>query len=128
MKLSTFLAITGIIALLFGAFFLIAPELALKQYGMPTDQHNQLQSRFFGASLLQAGLVAWLARQTQDAIAVRAILIGLAVHSAFGAAIGLWAVIAKLQNAMAWSTVVIYVLLLLGAVYFLMSPSRQRAP
>jgi hypothetical protein len=82
MKLSTFFAVTGIIALLFGAFFLILPELALRQYGVPTDAHNQMQARYFGATLLQVGLVVWLSRLTQDAISVRAILIAIIVGNA----------------------------------------------
>ena len=45
MKQSTFFAVTGVIALLFGAFFLIFPGLALQQYGVPTEAHNQMQAR-----------------------------------------------------------------------------------
>jgi len=35
--------------------------------------------------------------------------------------------IVKLQNAMVWGSVLLYVLLLLGSVYFLLSSSRQPA-
>ena len=127
MKLSTFFAVTGIIALLFGAFFLIFPEPALQQYGVPTEAHNQMQARYFGATLLQVGLVVWLSRLTQDAISVRAILIAIIVGNAFAAAISVWAGLAKLQNAMVWGSVLLYVVLLLASVYFLLSPSRQPA-
>ena len=127
MKLSTFFAVTGLIALLFGAFFLIFPELALQQYGVPIEAHNQMQARYFGATLLQVGLVVWLSRQTQDAISVRAILIAITVGNAFAAAISVWAGLVKLQNAMVWGSVLLYVLLLLGSVYFLLSPSRPPA-
>ena len=127
MKLSTFFAVTGIIALLFGAFFLIFPELALRQYGVPAEAHNQMQARYFGATLLQVGLVVWLSRLTQDAISVRAILIAITVGNAFAAAISVWAGLVKLQNAMVWGSVLLYVLLLLGSVYFLLSLSRPPA-
>jgi hypothetical protein len=127
MKLSTFFAVTGVIALLFGAFFLILPEPALQQYGVPTEAHNQMQARYFGATLFQVGLVVWLLRRTQDAIAVRAVLIAIAVGNALGAAIGIWAGLVKLQNAMVWGSVVLYVVLLLGSVYFLLSRSPQPA-
>jgi hypothetical protein len=128
MKLSTFFAVTGIIALLFGVFFLIFPELALRQYGVPTEAHNQMQARYFGATLLQVGLVVWLSRLTQDAISVRAILIAIIVGNAFAAAISVWAAFAKLQNAMVWGSVLLYVVLLLGSLYFLLSPTRPPAP
>jgi multisubunit Na+/H+ antiporter MnhG subunit len=127
MKLSTFFAVTGLIALLFGAFFLIFPALALQQYGVPIDVYNQMQARYFGATLLQVGLVVWLSRLTQDAVAVRAILIAIIVGNACAAAISVWAGLAKLQNAMVWGSVLLYVLLLLGSAYFLLSSSRQSA-
>ena len=127
MKLSTFLAVTGALALLFGAFFLVLPELALRQYGVATEAHNQMQARYFGATLLQVGLVVWLARRTQDAIAVRAILIAITTGNAIAAAISVWAALAKLQNAMVWGSVLLYVSLLLGSVYFLASSPRRPA-
>ena len=127
MKLSTFVAATGIIALLFGAFFLIFPAAALQQYGVPTEAHNQMQARYFGATLLQVGLVVWLSRLTQDAISVRAILIAIIVGNAFAAAISVWAGLVNVQNAMVWGSVLLYLVLLLGSVYFLMSSSRQPA-
>jgi hypothetical protein len=128
MKLSTFLAVTGAIALLFGAFFVLFPEAALRQYGVPAEAHNQMQARYFGATLFQVGLVTWLARTTRDAIAIRAILIAITVGNAIAAAISVWAGVAKLQNAMVWGSALLYGVLLLGSVYFLLASSRQRAP
>jgi hypothetical protein len=127
MKLSTFFGVTGIIALVFGAFFLLLPGPALQQYGVPTAAHNQMQARYFGATLLQVGLVVWLARHTQDAISVRAILVAIVVGNTCAAAISIWAALAKLQNAMVWGSVLLYVVLLLGSLYFLLSSPRQPA-
>jgi hypothetical protein len=127
MKLSTFFGATGIIALVFGAFFLLFPEPALQQYGVPTEAHNQMQARYFGATLLQVGLVVWLARLTQDATAVRAILIAIVVGNTCAAAISIWAGLVKLQNAMVWGSVLLYVVLLLGSLFFLLSSPRQPA-
>lgn len=127
MKLSTFFGVTGILALAFGVFFLVFPALALQQYGVPVDAHNQMQARYFGATLLQVGLVVWLSRLTQDAISIRAILIAIVVGNACAAAISVWAGLVKLQNAMVWGSVLLYVVLLLGSVYFLLSSPRQPA-
>jgi hypothetical protein len=60
MKLSSFLAVSGAIGILFGLEFLLVPGFALPQYGMPTEPHNLLQARYFGASLLPWSLIAWL--------------------------------------------------------------------
>ena len=125
MKLSTFLAVTGIIALAFGAFFLVLPGLALQQYGVPAEAHNQMQARYFGAALLQIGLVVWLLRTTQDAVAIRAVLIAIIVGNAIGAAISVWAGLTKLQNAMVWGSVLLYVALMLGSVYFVLSAAHR---
>lgn len=60
MKLATYLAISGVVALLFGLAFLLLPELALKQYGIPTEPHNVMEARYFGGTLVAYGLVPWL--------------------------------------------------------------------
>ena len=127
MKLSTFLTITGVIAVLFGAFFLLLPAAALSQYGVPIEPHNLMQARYFGATLLQVGLIVWLMRATQDPISARAVLIGVAVGNAVGVGLSVWAGIAGLQNAMVWGSVVLYGVLLIGCLYFLASPAARPA-
>ena len=127
MKLSTFFAIAGAIAVLFGAGFLALPELSLRQYGVPTDPHNLMQARYFGVTLLQVGLVVWLARRTRDGVAARAMLVGIAVGNVAGAAVSAWAAAAGLQNAMAWGSVLLYAVLAAGSVYFLVARPTERA-
>ncbi len=125
MKLSTYLSVGGIVAMLFGLAFLLVPEYAGKQYGVPTEPHNLMQARYFGATLLPYGLILWLARDTHDDTALRAILQSAVVINVLGAGISVWAGLAGLQNAMVWGSVAIYALLLLGAVYFLAYRARQ---
>ncbi len=127
MKLSTFLAVTGVLAALFGAWFLVLPAAALSHYGVPMEPHNLMQSRYFGATLLEVGIVVWLARATQDSIASRALLVGLAIGTALGAALSAWAAVSGLQNVMAWGSVVLYGVLMLGCLYFLAAPASQVA-
>ena len=124
MKLSTFLAIVGGIGVLFGAFFLAVPDVALRQYGVPTEPHNLMQARYFGAALLTGALVTWLARDTQEALSVRALLVGLGVGNALGAAIGVWAGVAGLQNAMVWGSVLLYAAVVAGCAYFILTRPR----
>ncbi|MCL4184026.1 MAG: hypothetical protein KJ011_11320 [Burkholderiaceae bacterium] len=124
MKLSTYLSIAGIIGLAFGLVFLLAPQFALTQYGVPTEAHNLLQMRYFGSTLAALSLVVWLARGVRDETAIHAVLIGSAAGFAVGVLLSLWGVMSGLINALGWSSVVIYLLLLLGALYFLM-PARK---
>jgi len=125
MKLGTFFAITGLIGVLFGLQFLLVPGFALKQYAIPTDPHSLMQARYFGATLLPYGLLVWLARRTRDDGALRAILQANVVAYSLGCVISGWAAVTGLQNQMAWSSVVIYGLFLLGSLYFLSSPTRR---
>jgi len=125
MKLSAFLGLAGALGILFGLEFLFIPELALSQYGVPTEPHNQMQARYFGSGLLAFGLVLWLARKTPDAIARRALLLASIAGNGVGLALSLWSRSAGLQGLLAWLSVGLYSALLLGALYFLLRPSRR---
>jgi len=125
MRLSSFLAVSGAIGVIFGLEFLLVPGFALPQYGMPTEPHNLLQARYFGASLLPWSLTAWLARGVRDDAALRALLSASAVGWLLGVVLSLWAALSGLQSAMAWLSVAIYGVFLLGALWFLSSPARR---
>ena len=125
MKLSAFLGLAGALGILFGLEFLLIPEMALAQYGVPTEAHNLMQARYFGSTLLAFGLLLWLARGTQDASAQRALLVASVVGNLVGVVLGLWSRFAGLQGLLAWLSVAIYGALLLGALYFLLRPGRR---
>lgn len=125
MKLCAFLGLAGAIGVLFGLEFLLIPELALSQYGVPTEAHNLMQARYFGSTLLGFGLLLWLARNTQDAAAQRALLAATAVMNLLGLLLSLWSRLAGLQGLLAWLAVGIYAALCLGSLYFLLRPGRR---
>jgi hypothetical protein len=125
MKLSAFLGLAGAIGVLFGLEFLLIPELALSQYGVPTEPHNQLQARYFGSTLLAFGLLLWLARGTTEPATQRALLIASAVGNLIGLALSLWSRLNGLQGLLAWLAVAIYGAVLLGALYYLVRPGRR---
>ncbi len=126
MKVSTFLAIAGAVGVAFGLEFLLVPAFALGQYGVPTEPHNLMQARYFGSTLLAFGLVLWLARRTQDEVAVRSILQAVFVGNALGAGLSVWAATTGLQNAMAWASVATYLAIGLASLYYLSSPARRK--
>ncbi len=125
MKLATYLAISGVVALLFGLEFLLLPEFALKLYGVPTDPHHVMLSRYFGGMLVAYGLVPWLGRGLRDDAAQRVVLQAGVVGNVIGAIISVLAALAGLQNQMAWGSVLIYAALLAGNLYYLSSPARR---
>lgn len=125
MKLSAFLGLAGALGILFGLEFLLIPEMALAQYGVPTEAHNQMQARYFGSTLLAFGLVLWLARGTLDTTARRALLLASAAGNLVGLLLSLWSRFAGLQSLLAWLSVAIYGALFLGAMYFLLRPGQR---
>ncbi len=127
MKIGSFLALTGIIAILFGIGFLFAPETLLPLYGAssPVDAHAVINARYFGTALLGWGAVNWFARTTHDREALRAVLIGNVTGEILGLLVTFHSLLAGLQSALGWSTVVIYALLAAGALYFLVSDAHR---
>jgi len=120
MKRGMFFAILGIVGVLFGLGFLLVPEMTLRMYGVPTEPHNLMQSRYFGSVLLAFGLIFFLARDTQDPKAIRALLVGGFVGNVVGAVISASAA-GNLQNGLAWMSVAIYATFAVGAGYLLLA-------
>jgi FtsH-binding integral membrane protein len=125
MKLAAFLGLSGVLGIVFGLEFLLIPELALSQYGVPTEPHNLMQARYFGSTLLAFGLVSWLARRTTEDGTRRALLIAGIVGNLIGLVLSLWSRSAGLQGLLAWLSVGIYAGLLLGGLNYLLRPSRR---
>lgn len=125
MKLSAFLGLAGALAIIFGLEFLLIPELALAQYGVPTEAHNVMQARYFASTLLAFGLLLWLTRGTQEAATQRALLLASVVGNLIGLLLSVWSRLAGLQSPLAWLSVIIYGALCIGALMFLLRPSRR---
>jgi hypothetical protein len=114
MRLSTLLLIAGLLALVFGLGFLLAPRPMLTLYGVPTDPSVVLMARFFGAALVQLGLVLYLIRDVGDPRTQRGVVIGSFIGSVAGLVVALTGQFWGLVNQFGWSTVAIYGLLTLG--------------
>jgi hypothetical protein len=127
MKRQVFFAIAGIVSAVFGLSFLFVPEMSLRMYGVPADPHNVMQGRYFGSALLALGLLWFLARDTQDPTAIRAILVAALVGNLAGGVISVSAA-GTLQNGMAWTSVAIYAAFALASAYFLLAGKPVATP
>ena len=114
MPLRTLLLIAGVIALVFGLGFLLVPRPMLALYGVATDPTVVLMSRFFGAALVQLGLVLYLIRDVGDPRTQRGVVIGSFIGSVAGLVVALTGQFWDLVNQLDWSTVAIYALLTFG--------------
>ena len=113
-QLRTLLLIAGLIALGFGLGFLLAPRPLLALYGVAGDPSVVLMGRFFGAALVQLGLVLYLIRNVGDIRTQRGVVIGSFLGSVAGLVVALTGQFWGVVNQFGWSTVAIYALLTLG--------------
>jgi hypothetical protein len=114
MPLRALLLIAGILALALGLGFLLTPRPMLTLYGVPTEPSVVLMARFFGAALVQLGLVLYLIRDVGDIRTQRGVVIGSFIGSVAGLVVALTGQFWGLVNELGWSTVAIYGLLTLG--------------
>jgi hypothetical protein len=113
-RLRSLLLLAGVIALVFGLGFLFAPRWMLGLYGITADSPIVLVSRFFGAALVQLGLVLYLIRDVSDLRTQRGVVIGSFIGSVAGLVVALTGQFWGVVNQFGWSSVAIYGLLTLG--------------
>lgn len=114
MRLRTLLLIGGLLGLVFGVGFLLGPRPMLTLYGVAADPPVVLLARFFGAALVQVGLVFYLIRDVGDPKTQRGVVIGSFIGSVAGLVVALTGQFWGLVNQFGWSTVAIYALLTFG--------------
>ena len=74
MQLGTFFKVHAVIALLFGIGFIFMPATILSFYTtVPVNEVGVFMSRLFGSAILTYAAVLWLASDTADSPARRAI-------------------------------------------------------
>ncbi len=118
MKFSTFMAIAAVLAFLFGLGFLLLPEQVLASYGITLEAAGQWVGRYLGSAFLGISVVTWLARNAEKGATLRAIVLGFFVLGATGLVVAILDLIYGEGNALAWSTVAIYLFLTVGFGYF----------
>jgi hypothetical protein len=114
MRLGTLLRLAGLLALGFGLGFIFAPVRVLSLYGIAAENTVILMARFFGAALLQLGLVLYMIRDVSDPVTRRGVVLGSFLGSLAGFVVALTAQFWGVVNSFGWSTVAIYGVLLLG--------------
>ena len=114
MRLRSLLLLAGIIALAFGLAFLFGPRPVLTLYGVTADPATVLVARFFGAALVQLGMVLYLIRDVGDLRTQRGVVIGSFLGSVAGLVVALTGQFWGVVNQLGWSTVAIYGLFTLG--------------
>jgi hypothetical protein len=110
MSFRTLLTITGLLGVVFGLAFLVAPAGTMQVYGTTTDPTGLFMARFFGAALVYAALLLLALRNLEGPFVV-----AVARAACIGELVGLWVALrlqfSQLVNGLGWSSVAIYGLL-----------------
>ena len=127
--------LNAIVLAMFGALFLILPELALTQFGTETYVATLFVARFFGGAVLMAGVLIWLTKDIQDESAQKNMAIILLAASVVGFILSLIGVASATAviRANGWVLLVIHVLFGLSYAYLLFlkpqsSEAKPRSP
>ena len=76
-------------------------------------------ARLFGAALILVMFIAWRASQLTDRPSRRMVAGGLLLYTTIGAVISTWGQLAGTWNVLGWSTIISYLIFVLGYGYFL---------
>jgi hypothetical protein len=127
MNAKQYLTIAAVLAVIYGIGFLVIPGRLLILYGTPDpDPHIVLTAQYFGVALLTLGLIVWFVRNCVDNATIRGVLIASVIGDVVGFVLTLWGITQGTLNASGWSTVVIYGLLAIGALYLLILASPEK--
>ena len=124
MKLRYWFIGQAIIALLNGLGMIFMTNFYMSNFGFASlSDAATVMTRLLGAALIGYSVVSWMARQSTDTIARKAIVYGLTATNGVGFVIILLAQLAGIPNAMGWSIVALYLILALGFGYFILKPA-----
>jgi hypothetical protein len=119
MKLKTVLVFNAIAALAFGIGFVLIPATVGGLYGITQSPSVTFVGQLFGVELIGIGLICWLIRNIADPGSQRAIIISLLISDIVGAIVSVLGITSGVMNVVGWSSVAIYLLLVLSYGYFL---------
>jgi len=114
MKFKTVMSIKAIVCLGFGPLLLFVPAWFLEFLGTSIGPGAAFTARLYGAALFGNLLLTWLARNTNDNTARRAISWHLCVYDAIGMVVTLSILIGGGLNPLGWGIVIIYLFFTIG--------------
>jgi hypothetical protein len=117
MKLQTLLAVQAILFALVGLIFLLAPQPFMATYGIELDAGGVGLARLYGATVLMAAVIFWLARSTTGADTRRALVAGGFFGNGLAAVVGLINVLSGAYNATLWVSIALWLLLAAAFAY-----------
>ncbi len=118
MKLKVLLIIASIVTFIFGIGFLFAPVWFEAPYGVALDAGGALMARFMGSAYVALAIMFWTGRNSQNAETRRILVTGGFAASLLGLLVSVYDRVKGIENGLAWSTLVILLVLTIGFGYF----------
>jgi len=128
MKIRTLFSVNSILATFFGLGFMLIPDFLFNLLGFSTDADGPLAMRFFGIMVFGVGVLTFLARDSGDSQARRAIILALFVVYTLMPIlhIGTQLVLGK-GNLMLWGVNVLHIAFAIAYGYFFFRKKQDLA-
>ena len=126
MKFKTLMIIKAFVCEGFGPLLLFVPGWLLNLLGTTYCPGAALTAREYGATLIGNLLLTWLARNSEDSIARRAIIWNLFAYDAIALIATLTIQLSGGLNVLGWGIVAVYLFFAIGFGYFLIPQSNKK--
>lgn len=118
MNLKNLFIFNAVVAVAYGLGFVLAPGVLADIYGMDNTPSVYLMGQLFGVELIAVGLLCWFIKNDTDAVNIPKIILALLIADIVGLVVSLMGTLAGTLNALGWSAVLIYLVLVVGYAYF----------
>jgi hypothetical protein len=126
MKFKTLMVIKAVVCLGFGPLLLFLPGPLLTLLGSTFGPGAALTAREYGAALIGNLMLTWFARNAEESVVRRAIILDLFVYDAIALVATLLIQLSGGLNLLGWGIVAIYLFFTVGFGYFLL-PQKKAA-
>ena len=124
MKFKTLMVIKAVVCLGFGPLLLFFPGPLLTLLGSSFGPGAAITAREYGAALIGNMLLAWFARNGEESVLRRAIVLNLFVYDAIAFFAMLLIQISGGMNLLGWGIISVYLFFALGFGYFLLPQKK----
>ena len=126
MKFKTLMVIKAVVCLGFGPLLLFLPGPLLTLLGSTFGPGAALTAREYGAALIGNLMLTWFARNAEESVVRRAIILDLFVYDAIALVATLLIQLSGGLNLLGWGIVAVYLFFTVGFGYFLL-PQKKTA-
>ena len=126
MKFKTLMVIKAVVCLGFGPLLLFLPGPLLTLLGSTFGPGAALTAREYGAALIGNLMLTWFARNAEESVVRRVIILDLFVYDAIALVATLLIQLSGGLNLLGWGIVAVYLFFTVGFGYFLL-PQKKAA-